>query len=53
MSSIDIQVAGETLVVKNHNQIIQNVTRKILFNMQKTMIIIVNEGKKTHLQIVW
>ena len=33
-SSIDVQVTGETLAAKSHNQVMQNVTRKILFNNQ-------------------
>ena len=31
-SSIDVQVTGETLAAKSNNQVMQNVTRKILFN---------------------
>ena len=31
-SSINVQVTGETLAAKSHNQIMQNVTRKNLFD---------------------
>ena len=31
-SSIDVQVTGEALAAKSHNQVMQNVARKILFN---------------------
>ena len=30
--TVDVQVTGEPLAAKSHNQVMQNITRKILFN---------------------